>query len=466
MMSFALRYGALLGLTVAVATSTFAAPPRSIYFWSSAVGTEGLKAGVDSARLGTWGNGTYTDARKVLYEGASTLKITTRNYREGIRFDLRQPLDIEPYRTSGYIRLRVKFREAAAAATPTAGVGAPGGATPGAAPGGFGGQGGFGGGATNGGFGGGGFGGMANPRYDANYQLGPLPPLGGMGGLPTGEGNEPIITGPPAQETTLSHLLCTMVLDRGVMEGSIDIPKQWENPGQIDFEKVHPDANGWLMFVLPVREMHSTPGASGAVRRMILSGDREDSFYLTQAALVVESGQMSVSIRRLSDAPGTQIGEITVRPGPLTLVAEVEAGAADPAIEWNFDADNVGNLPPPNPDGLPEGAQPAGGVTPDGAQQPAVGGWPVGTPATGGLPGMPKGGTTTPKQGTTGPMIGPAGAVPAEAPAVGPRIDARGLVAKFEYPDEEQNYRVEVTVRDRSGKKEPVTASLMVRVRS
>jgi hypothetical protein len=439
MKQFAARCSLLLGVTVILAASAFAAKPRSVYFWSSAVGSEGLKAGVDSARLGTWGNGTYADARRVLYEGASTLKVTTRNYREGVRFDLRQPLDIEPYRGAGYLRLRVRFREAAAAAAPAAGVGAPG-----APAGGFGGQ--------------GGFGGMANPRYDSNYQLGPLPPLGGMGGLPAGDGNEPVITGPPAQETTLSHLMCTMVLDQGVMEGTIDIPKQWENPTQIDFDKVHPDANGWLLFVMPLREMRSTPGAGGMLRRIILSGDKEDSFYLTQAALVVESGEMTVLIRRFSDAPGTQVGEITVRPGPLTLVAEVEAGAADPAIEWNFDADNVGNLPPPNPEGLPDGGQPAAGA-------PAPGGFPpAGATVAGGLPGMPKGGAAAPVAGPA-TMIGPAGAVTQEA-VVGPRIDARGLVAKFEYPDEEQNYRVEVTVRDRSGKKEPVTASLVVHVRS
>jgi hypothetical protein len=32
-------------------------------------------------------------------------------------------------------------------------------------------------------------------------------------------------------------------------------------------------------------------------------------------------------------------------------------------------------------------------------------------------------------------------------------------------PNEEQNYRVEVTVRDRSGQKQPVKASILVRIR-
>jgi hypothetical protein len=49
---------------------------------------------------------------------------------------------------------------------------------------------------------------------------------------------------------------------------------------------------------------------------------------------------------------------------------------------------------------------------------------------------------------------------------VGPRIDARGLSARPEWPNEEQNYRVEITVRDRAGRKDEVKASLLVKVRS
>jgi hypothetical protein len=381
----------------------------------------------------------------MLYEGAPTLKITTRNFREGVRFDLKAPLDIEPYREAGYLRLRLHFQDAAVAApvgmTPGApgglglpggpgipgmpgGVGLPGGAIPQpVAPGGFGGDTGF----------------------NNVFQLGPLPPLGNMGGLPAA-GTEQVVTGPTPQETALTELLCTFILDNGIMEGTIEIPKQWDKPELIDFDKVRPDAKGWLLFPLPIKQMRSTPGASGQLRRIILSGDREDTFFLTQAALVVESGDMSVSIRRFSDPPGTQNAEITVKPGVLTLVAEVEAGAADPAIEWNFDADNVGNLPVINLDGTP--AAPAGGELPGAA--------PVGR-----LPGaiLPGG---LPAAGQPEPPIGNG---EADAPVAGPRIDARGLVAKFTYPNEEQNYRVEVTIRDRSGKKEPVTSSVLVRVR-
>ena len=400
--------------------------PRSVYFWNSAAGTQSLKAGVDSARVDVWGNGEQQIARDVKYEEADTLKITTRNFREGVRFDLKTPLDIASYRAEGYVRLRVRFHDSPQQnAAGQGGMGA--GGFPGAAPAP----------APNAGFGGA----MVQP----NFQMAPLPPLGAMAGgfpgFPGMEGGVTIPTGPTPQDTPLTRLMVTFMLENGVMEGTIEIPKEWNKPRLIDFEKVRPDANGWLLFTLPLKEMRSTPNASGALKRMILSGDGQDSFWLTQAALVVETGAMQVSIRRLSDEPGTQSAEITVRPGAVTLVADVEAGAADPAIEWNFDADNVGNLPIKGA----EGTQP-GGQTP--------GGFPGGDPgmAPGAMPGggFPVGGA--PVEGTV--------TIP-----LGPRVDARGLVAKFEYPNEEQNYRVEVTVRDRAGKKEPAITSIIVKVR-
>lgn len=421
------RFGLSLASVFLWSASAYAAaaPPRSVYFWNSAAGTQGTRAGVDSARVGVWGNGEQRIARDVKYEDADTLKVTTRNFREGVRFDLKTPLDIEQYRESGYVRFRVRFDQLPVAAPQ--GVGEPGmpgepglipGMEPGMLPG------------VNPGFGG--------AVVQPNFQLGPLPPLGAMPGIPGMPGMEGIMpavpVGPAPQETPITKLLVTLVLENGVLEGTIDVPKSFENPRRIDFDKVRPDANGWLLFTLAVKDMRSTPGASGALQRMILSADRQDSFWLTQAALVVETGAIQVSIRQLNNPPGTPVGEITVRPGPITLVADVEAGAADPAIEWNFDADNVGNLPLPVPEGMQPGMP---GVVPGMAPEIEPGMDP------GMMPGMP------------------------QAPAIplGPRIDARGLVAKFEYPNEEQNYRVEVTVRDRSGKKEPATASILVKVR-
>ena len=201
------------------------------------------------------------------------------------------------------------------------------------------------------------------------------------------------------------------------------------------------EPSGWYLLSLPVREMRATANAGGLVRRVILTSDKEDTFYLAQMAVGNERERMTVSIRRPADPLGTPRTEITVKPGSLTLVADVEAGTANPIIEWNFDADNVGNLPPPTlgQPGMPPGdpnMMGGGGVVPGtGFVFPGAGGGM--DPTMGGMP----------------------------APA-GPRIDARGLTAKIDYPNEEQNYRVEVTVRDRSGQKSPVKASLIVQVRA
>jgi len=427
MRSKMVRFGLSLAPVFLWAASTQAAP-RSVYFWNSSAGTEGARVGMDLARLGVWGNGEFSDARNVKYEGADTLKITTRNFREGVRFDLKSPLDISAYQETGYLRFRLRFREVGGRATGRGGK--PGAPQPPA--------GGFGGEAGAGGFGEpdtlGGALMTQTSAVRANAQLGPLPPLGEIGGLPPGLNGEnaAVASGPPSQETPITQILCTLILDNGIMEGKIDVPKSWENPRRIDFDKVRPDSKGWLLFSLKMKDMRSTPNASGLVRRMILSADKQDSFYLTQAALVVETGEMTVAIRRMSDAPGTEAAEITIPPGLVNFVADVEAGAADPAIEWNFDADNVGNLPRVNLDGNRPAPRGGGGKRP---AKPPV-------------------------------LVGEDGETPEveEVPA-GPRIDARGLIAKFTYPDEEQNYRIEVTVRDRAGKKEPVTSSIIVRVR-
>jgi hypothetical protein len=203
------------------------------------------------------------------------------------------------------------------------------------------------------------------------------------------------------------------------------------------------NAGGGQTLLLPLRDMRSTPGAGGSVRRLILTGDRSATFGLEQIALVTETNQITASIRRTSDAPGTQLQEITVNPGRgTTLIADVEGGTSDVVVQWNFDADQTGAYPPPATAGAGRGAAARGNVT-----------GPGGPGARGGTPGM------------SGTAIVP-GAVPGAGMVVRPRVDAVGLSAQPNWPDEEQNYRVEITVTDRSGKKAPVKASLIVKTRT
>lgn len=436
---------ALSGLTVLGALPASAQIARSIYLYNSSSG-EGVP---QEANVASWGNGLSERTRRKSYEGAPSLQVTTRSFTEGVRFDFKQPVDPTPYINNGFIRMRIKFTE----------LGGGGGAG-----GGFGGMGIPGGGGAPGGFPFNRGQGELVPRWEGAAQIrGPLPDFGGGGGfpgfgMPGGMGGEGggMPTGPLPQSTYIKELKVTLMRDKGVMTGRI--------PVNLSSRDNRPDDNGWRLYTLALKDMTSTPNSSGSVRRVILTSDAEDTFYLAQMALVVETGQMTASIRTPDKPAGTPMAEVEWRPDrPLTLVADVEAGAADPQVEWNFDADNVGNLPAPAINGG------VGGLNPDGS--PAMGG----DPRMGGMmggPGVPRdprgqlgigGGGMRP-----GAIMGnPAGGIgEGGQPAfVGPRIDARGLSATYSFPNEEQNYRVEVTVRDRSGQKQPVKASILVRIR-
>ena len=507
---------ALCGLSLSGLSSAAwaqAAGTRTVYFYSG--------AGQAEAKPGSWGNGAADKAQDADYENADALKVTTRNLNEGIRFDLAQPIDITPYLApgaNGLVRLRVRFASAfggggypgGGPGYPGQGPGYPGGPQEfpgqGGPPDGPGGDeqggpfpgggpdegGGDAGGLDGGGVDGGGMEGgaplvspaLAKPaalspasaqgpaleaarraslprvlgapqtRALAQYgqregqrgggfaQGGGFPQGGAPGGTPGGagggvppggfppggEGGPGMMAGPPPQRTPIGRFQVTMVLDRGIMTGGLDF----------SLRGVPADDAGWRLLTVPLADMKATPGASGPVRRVIITTDKEDTWYLGQAALSVDAKEIAVSLRQPKDAPGAQIAEITVAPGPISLVADVEAGSSDVAVDWNFDADNAGAPP----------VAPAAGP---GAGGPAMGG-PEGGPTMGG-----------PNRG--GPMMGGGGPMEGGAAFGGPRVDARGLIGKFDYPNEEQNYRVEVTVRDRAHKKKPVKAQILVKVR-
>lgn len=404
-----------LGLAFVFGVAQAQAPqtPRTVYLFNTALGK--APASALGAKTGVWGNGIARRSRNVVFDEQQTLEITSRNFSEGARFDLTQPFDPDAFREKGFVRLRLRFTEGAA------GAGGEGLGGEGGRPGGFEGQ-----------------------RNATNFQMrpndgrAPLPGFGDPGfGQPGGEDGT-LVPQLPAQTTNISELKITFLRENGAMSGRL----------KIDLEATTPDEDGWRLFAVPINQMTSTAGASGPVKRILLTSDVEDTFYVAQMAVVIETGEMEVSIRSKNDPVGTQIAEIEAKPGaPLTLYADVEAGAADPQVEWNFDADKVGNLPPSLLN-----APALGGVNPTIEGDIARPNGRVGPPTPGRGGGVP----------VPGGELG--GGVGAEVDA-GPRVDARGLSATFTYPNEEQNYRVEVTVRDRSGVKKPVTASVLVKIR-
>ena len=505
-----MKISTLAGLSLLAAglmgSAARAQAPRTVYLYNASLGT--APAGVAGAQLGPWGNGEIKPTRQfVQYEGAPVMEVTTKGFAEGARFDLKTPVDIDAYKQSGFIRLRLKFAQDSR--------GGRGGFGGGRGGGGFNGGGGTGGGFDGGDTGGGGFDGggfdrrnnnqmLPSARWNGNAQFGALPPLGGDGqggddgnggGFDNGGGNfdprgggnfdprgggnfdprgggnfdprgggnfDPRggngFGGPPPQSTAITELRVTLVRETGALVGRI----------KIDLKAAQPDDGSWYLFVLPISAMTQTKGASGPLQRVVLTSDKPDTFFMAQAALVVESGAMQVSIRPSNQPEGAQVAEVTVKPGPITLIADVEAGAADPQVEWNFDADNVGNLPLPTP----PGGFPGGFGTDDGrGGDPRGGGFdPRGggnfDPRGGGNFDPRGGGNFDPRGGRGGGDEGGRGGMDGGLVEItGPRVDARGLTATFTYPNEEQNYRVEVKVTDKSGKKEPVTASILVKVR-
>jgi hypothetical protein len=383
----------LLAGVLIIGSAAFAAdpPPPSIFFWNSGGGTDYVKAPAK------WGNGDFSISRAVRFDTLETLQVTTRNLREGVRFDLKKPLDLTPYMDQGFLRLRVQFNSSG-----------------GYNRGGFGGRGRRGGGdfapAAP----------LMQPHTQSAAQM--LPPFGGApGDIPDAGGFNPVPQGPPRETTEIDHLQLTLVLDKGVMSTVIEIPKSRGSDTNVDTRRAHADDNGWMLFLVPLKSLQTTPGATGNLQRVILTSDNEDTYYLSQLGLVIATDKMTVSIRRQGEPIGTQEGEITVKPGRLTLVADVQAGDGDPLVTWDFDADHP-KTPPP--------AQGNPGV--DAGMPPDA---------------MPYGGPQT------------------QAPAA-PDVDARGMVVTHNYPNQEQNYRVEVTVHDRTGKNPDVKASLLVRVRN
>lgn len=383
---------AVLVGTAAASAGAADAPPPSIFFWNSGGGTEMVESPAK------WGNGDFRVSKKVPFDTLETLSVTTKGLREGVRFDLKHPTDIAPYMEKGVLRLRVKFDSDERSRRRDFGRGMPG--RPGGIP------------AP-----------LMQPQVRGAAQV--LPPFGGAPGVFPGAGGfSPVPQGPPRETTKIDYLQITLVLDKGVMSTVIEIPKRRGSETSVDVRKANADNYGWMLFLVPLKDFKTTPGASGNLVRAILTSDVEDTFYLSQLALAISSDHMSVSIRRQSDPLNTQQGMITVKPGKLTLVADVKAGNGDPQITWNFDADNA--TPP--------------------APAPAAGGYP-GAMQPGMMPpdARPFGGSQTP---------------------MGPAVDARGVVVTHTFPNQEQNYRVEVTVHDRSGRNPDVKTSILVKVRN
>jgi hypothetical protein len=275
--------------------------------------------------------------------------------------------------------------------------------------------------------------------------------------------------GAAGTEPPLTSLRLNLVLDHGVMSGFLPI-NQTGGRGRGGRGFRGGGGGGQMQnLLLPVSSLTASPGASGLVHRIILTGDGPATLSLGQLALVGETNRITATLRRDSDPTGTDVPTITVKPGrSTTLVADVDAGTSDVNVMWNFNADNSAAFPP--------AFGPAGATGDFGA----AGGWgrggrgaatpPMGNPGAvaairGGVAalGATRGGIAPMGaiQGNPGAM----GAMGGTAAMMGPRVDAVGLSTTPNWPNEEQDYRVEVTITDKGRRKAAVKKSILVQVR-
>ena len=410
---------------------------RTIYLWDGTGATE------RSVRLGAWGNGDFEVEKNVEGRAQNVLEVRTRNFYEGVRFQFAQPLSLENYRQSGLLRFRLRSERLSTQLNMPGGSALPG--VPGSVSGG-----------TPNPYG--------APAYNPYASPGGINPTGNPYASPGGFPDSPDgprdrsrsgASGatPTPTPPSINTIQVVMRMERGALFGQF----------AFDEKSARPDLRGWQTFVLPLSQMRATPDASGGLRTVVISGNREGTFDLAQLALVPNASSSSVSIRRANDPVGTQQTTIEVQPGPLNLVADVESGGNDVVVEWNFDADNTGALlappldvlprtaPTPGAPGSPFGGSPYPGLlygNPQPGSPPAYGG---------SRPGSSSGGS---------PFGSPSGSNASSIQIRGERLDARGHTAQVQLPNEEQDYRVEVTVKDRTSLRETGKASVIVKVRS
>lgn len=415
---------------------------RTIYLWDGTGATE------RSVRLGAWGNGDFEVEKNVEGRAQNVLEVRTRNFYEGVRFQFAQPLSLENYRQSGLLRFRLRSEKASTQLNMPGGsasLGVPS-ATPNPNP----------------------YASSAFNPYASPTGINPTGnPYASPGGFPDSPDGFPGSSGgssgrsrsgasgatPTPTPPSINTIQVVMRMERGALFGQF----------AFDEKSARPDLRGWQTFVLPLSQMRATPDASGGLRTVVISGNREGTFDLAQLALVPNASSSSVSIRRANDPVGTQQTTIEVQPGPLNLVADVESGGNDVVVEWNFDADNTGALLAPPLDVLPR-------TTPT----PGAPGSPFGgSPYPGSLYGNPQpgsppayGGSRPGSSSGGSPFGSPSGSNASSIQIRGERLDARGHTAQVQLPNEEQDYRVEVTVKDRTSLRETGKASVIVKVRS
>jgi hypothetical protein len=289
-----------------------------------------------------WGSGTGSETDETYYEGAHSIRVSTRNYFQGAQMSYGAPVDLsERYADRNNL---LKFVVKTADASVLGGAGAPGGGAAGlggpsggkgggAAPGGAGGfpggrgpgggaaggPGGFPGGRGPGGAGGqgaGGFPGGRGPGGPGGQGPGGFPGGRGAGGFPGGPGGP---GGATAAAPALSALRVIITTTDG-KKSEAYLPVSPTSTGE----------RGWKTVAIPLQAINGFDRTNKTIKDIAFSADATATFYVGDVRVVNDATAITGEIygrRTLNQALGDKV----------TFVGRGEGGASVLEYVWDFD---------------------------------------------------------------------------------------------------------------------------------
>lgn len=322
-------------------------------------------------KLRPWGSGTIAETDEAAFEGAHSVRITSRNFFQGGIFSLANPIDLSGEMNSSKEVLRIavhtpitKVITPAGAAGAGAGVGRGGSGAGGRGGGGAGGGGGFGGGGGSdegalsqpGGVGTGFAFALPSSLGQVGQQGGPPPGAFGGGQMPPGfgfpgqfpPGQFPGAGGPGAQNTTSTvapmQYLRMIVTTTDGKKSEVYLP----------VAQSRSDKSGWKSLGIPLKAISGFDKTNKVVKEVAFSADTLATFYIGGVSMVQDvtpiDAQVYSRIRGVKD----RFEEIQFANVALNDTVEFRAtgygGSSILAYDWDFDAsdgiqvDATGNI--------------------------------------------------------------------------------------------------------------------------
>lgn len=291
-----------------------------------------------------WGSGTISETTEAAFNGADSIRVSTRNLYQGGILKFAKPITLADFVSKSDALLRITFMTPTANTTmgggggmpgsgkggPTAGGGLAGAGGPGG-PAGPGGPGGFGGARGGGGIPGGG--GKGGQRGEPGGQGGPGGPRGGGPGGPGG----PAGPGGPGGFGGKRGGASTADINTDLKQIRIVISTSDGKKTEAFLPaNVAGGQNGWKQVSIPVAALPGFEKTNQMVESIAISGDATTSIYVGDVRVVSDTTPITGSLG-VVDQPNT-ITSLNLAVGDeVTFYGDGYGGASRLKYVWNFD---------------------------------------------------------------------------------------------------------------------------------